>query len=59
MFAKHKATYFCGHEHIYNVEKFPANDFSSNFAYQVLVGAGSSPFESSVDTGVKTDRMYS
>ena len=50
----HKATYFCGHEHIYNVSR--PGLFNS---YQVLVGAGGSPFETSVPTSVATDRMYS
>ncbi len=52
----HKATYFCGHEHIYNVSK-PASD-----SYQVLVGAGGSPFENTNATVTPTpvsDRMYS
>lgn len=57
--AKHKATYFCGHEHIYNVQNYSAPDGTGNKAYQVLVGAGGSPFESSVPTGKATDRMYS
>lgn len=50
----HQATYFCGHEHTYNITK----PFSLN-SYQVLVGAGGSPFESSVATLVPSDRMYS
>jgi hypothetical protein len=50
----HKATYFSGHEHTYNITK----PFGLN-SYQVLVGAGGSPFESSVPTSVATDRMYS
>jgi hypothetical protein len=55
---KHKATYFSGHEHTYNVSK----PFSLN-SYQVLVGAGGSPFEAVAGTLalplVATDRMYS
>ncbi|MDD5273698.1 MAG: metallophosphoesterase [Methylovulum sp.] len=55
---KYQATYFCGHEHIYNLQKI--NGFSqAGSAYQVLVGAGGSPFESSVSTGNPKDRMYS
>ena len=50
----HKATYFCGHEHIYNVSR-P----SLLSSYQVLVGAGGSPFETSTATSVVNDRMYS
>ena len=41
----HKATYFCGHEHIYNVSR--PGLFNS---YQVLVGAGGSKY---IDTWYK------
>ena len=51
----HKATYFCGHEHTYKVSKL--NGLTNS--YQVIVGAGGSPFESSVTTSVANDRMYS
>ena len=50
------ATYFCGHEHIYNVSR------PRGGAYQVIVGAGGSPFEAkATDTTVDpaTDRDYS
>jgi hypothetical protein len=88
--SKHNATYFAGHEHIYNVSQpAPSGQTASadncsglsfvngspnaaNAAYQVIVGAGGSPFddlESPVNTvsGVspaplgtlKSDRMYS
>ncbi len=50
----HKATYFCGHEHIYNVSRPSLLN-----SYQVLVGAGGSPFETSTATSVVNDRMYS
>ena len=50
----HKATYFCGHEHIYNVSRPSLLN-----SYQVLVGAGGSPFETSTATSVANDRMYS
>jgi hypothetical protein len=50
----HKATYFSGHEHTYKVSQ----PFGLN-SYQVLVGAGGSPFESSTSTGVANDRKYS
>ena len=52
----HKATYFSGHEHTYHVTK-PLGSTSNS--YQVLVGAGGSPFESSIATLVPSDRMYS
>ncbi|MEI6268356.1 MAG: hypothetical protein WCP01_05705 [Methylococcaceae bacterium] len=51
----HKATYFSGHEHTYKVSKL--NGLTNS--YQVIVGAGGSPFESSVTTSVANDRMYS
>lgn len=50
------ATYFCGHEHIYNVSR------PRGGAYQVIVGAGGSPFEAKAsDSTVNpaTDRDYS
>jgi len=49
----HKATYFCGHEHEYNVSK----PLGLN-SYQVLVGTGGSPFDAATAPVVKTDRMY-
>jgi hypothetical protein len=55
--SKYNATYFCGHEHIYKVDKLFSKE--GNAAYQVLVGAGGSPFETSVPTFVANDRMYS
>ncbi len=57
---KHKATYFAGHEHIYNVNSYHSTDGLNNSAYQVVVGAGGSPFEDANKTGqATTDRMYS
>jgi hypothetical protein len=54
------ATYFCGHEHIFNMAQ------PKGSAWQVLVGAGGSPFDSklgvaSVTSGLtpNTDRSYS
>jgi hypothetical protein len=51
------AIYFCGHEHIYNVSR------PRNGAYQVIVGAGGSPFDQKVAGGPSvnpaTDRSYS
>jgi 3',5'-cyclic AMP phosphodiesterase CpdA len=46
----HGATYFCGHEHIYNVSQ------PKGAAYQVIVGSGGSPFES--DAVKPIDRTY-
>jgi hypothetical protein len=60
--ATYNATYFCGHEHIYHVENFLATTGS---AYQVIVGAGGSPFENLKTAAVPPtsnlplDRMYS
>ena len=50
------ATYFCGHQHIYDISR------PRGGAYQVLVGAGGSPFEAKAgDATVRpaTDRDYS
>lgn len=55
---QYKATYFCGHEHSYNVKKINGITQPTNFSYQVLVGTGGSPFESAVATGNPNDRMY-
>ncbi|MDD4914391.1 MAG: metallophosphoesterase [Methylococcales bacterium] len=44
--SKHNATYFCGHEHVYNVSQPINNDTpTGGAAYQVIVGAGGSPFD--------------
>lgn len=48
-----KATYFCGHEHVFNVSQ------PKGKAYQVIVGAGGSPFDVSAPVKNPTDRMYS
>ena len=70
--SKHNATYFAGHEHIYNVSQpetvtitNPNNTTSLSYAmsggtaYQVIVGAGGSPFdEATHGVGIPTDRMY-
>ena len=50
------ATYFCGHEHTYNVSR-PLGG-----AYQVIVGGGGSPFDPKATDATKnpaTDRDYS
>jgi hypothetical protein len=47
------ATYFSGHEHIFNVSQ-PNN----GSAYQVIVGSGGSPFDAKTPTGNPTDREY-
>jgi hypothetical protein len=46
------ATYFCGHEHVFNVSQ------PHGKAYQVLVGSGGSPFEVNAPVQNPTDRMY-
>jgi hypothetical protein len=51
------ATYFCGHEHIYNVMQ-PTKNVGGK-AYQVIVGSGGSPFSADPgETQNPTDRMY-
>jgi hypothetical protein len=46
--AQYNATYFCGHEHIPNVQQFadptPGTTLT-NTPYQVIVGSGGSPFD--------------
>jgi len=43
---KYNATYFCGHEHIPNVQKFSDPTTAGKSAsYQVVVGSGGSPFD--------------
>ncbi|MDC8786246.1 metallophosphoesterase family protein [Roseateles koreensis] len=49
------ATYFCGHEHIYNISR------PRGGAYQVIVGSGGSPFDAKstdVTKSPATDRSY-
>jgi hypothetical protein len=48
------ATYFCGHEHIYNVSQ--PGSTKGGKAYQVIVGSGGSPFETDTKPGL--DRTY-
>ncbi|MDR3409692.1 MAG: metallophosphoesterase [Formivibrio sp.] len=50
------ATYFAGHEHIFNLSQ-PGKDKGGS-AWQVMVGSGGSPFEATQPTGLDTDRMY-
>jgi hypothetical protein len=52
------ATYFCGHEHIYNLSQPTAP--GGGHAWQVLVGSGGSPFEAAPadSTIAATDRFY-
>ena len=56
---QYRATYFCGHEHIFHIEQ-PRADQGGK-AWQVLVGSGGSPFEaapSDVTVNPVTDRDY-
>jgi len=49
------ATYFCGHEHIFNISR------PRGGAYQVIVGSGGSPFDAKatdVTVNPSTDRDY-
>ena len=48
------ATYFCGHEHIYDLSQ-PARAKGGK-AWQVIVGSGGSPFDSDTKPGL--DRTY-
>lgn len=51
---QYKATYFCGHEHIFNMSQ------PRGHAWQILVGSGGSPFEAApTDATISpTDRYY-
>jgi len=48
------ATYFCGHEHIYNLSQ--PGRAKGGKAWQVIVGSGGSPFETDTKPGL--DRSY-
>jgi hypothetical protein len=52
------ATYFCGHEHVFNIMR-PTATTGGN-AWQILVGSGGSPFEAApTDVTISpTDRYY-
>lgn len=55
------ATYFCGHEHIYNIAQPVKANGTKSSAWQVLVGSGGSPFDQSkaLSPGEPvTDRYY-
>jgi hypothetical protein len=53
-----QATYFCGHEHIYHSMQPTAKMGGS--AWQVIVGAGGSPFEAKPGESINpNDRQYS
>ena len=57
--AHYNATYFCGHEHIVHVQQYAdptstatSNPSSPNTPYQVIVGAGGSPFDDTLAPGL-------
>jgi hypothetical protein len=53
------ATYFCGHEHIFNISQ--PRSAQGGKSYQVLVGSGGSPFEAlptDATINPQTDRDY-
>ncbi|NHQ88117.1 hypothetical protein HA050_18585 [Iodobacter sp. HSC-16F04] len=51
------ASYFCGHEHIYNAVQPTKN--KGGKAWQVMVGSGGSPFSADVgETSLPEDRFY-
>lgn len=57
------ATYFCGHEHVYNVRQPVKAGGVVSSSYQVIVGAGGSPFDQKTSGAASanpaTDRSYS
>jgi hypothetical protein len=57
---QYKATYFCGHEHIFDVSQ-PGAANGNPAAWQVIVGSGGSPFDAApadVTFNPATDRTY-
>jgi hypothetical protein len=53
------ATYFCGHEHVFNMMQPRASQGGQS--WQVLVGSGGSPFDvkpTDVTVSPSTDRSY-
>ena len=54
---QYKATYFCGHQHVFNsMQPTVAN---GGKAWQIMVGTGGSPFSvAKTDTNNPQDRMY-
>ena len=55
MIESYGATYFCGHEHIFNISQ------PRGGAYQVIVGSGGSPFDAKATDATlapATDRDY-
>ncbi|MET3108493.1 hypothetical protein AAKU67_003041 [Oxalobacteraceae bacterium GrIS 2.11] len=56
---QYNATYFSGHEHIFNVQQPNLATLGSSAAYEVLVGSGGSPFEEAISPAANpVDRMY-
>jgi hypothetical protein len=56
---QYEATYFCGHEHIFNMSQ--PRLAQGGKAWQILVGSGGSPFDASptdVTLSPETDRAY-
>jgi len=54
--AQYNATYFCGHQHVPNVQAIAdPTGGSTNTPYQVVVGSGGSPFD---DTMTKNGSIY-
>jgi len=56
---QYQATYFCGHEHIFNMMQPRLAEGGT--AWQILVGSGGSPFDASPTDATfnpQTDRTY-
>ena len=47
LIAQYNAAYFCGHEHVTHLEQYadPTSTYTAKTPWQVLVGAGGSPFD--------------
>ena len=59
---QYHATYFCGHEHIFNAQQ-PRLASNTGTAWQILVGSGGSPFDAKLSDAnassyLPTDRLY-
>lgn len=55
---QYHATYFTGHEHIFNMQQPLSATIGATAAWQVLVGSGGSPFETATATPNPNDRKY-
>ena len=55
---QYHATYFSGHEHVFNMQQPLVATNGTTAAWQVLVGSGGSPFETATASNNPNDRKY-